>query len=87
VKHNTAVDVAYFFLAKGVHLREIKRFVDANPSSALGVGTIPPPPSEVREMLDPSTSPTEPASPLATKILSIGNSLEVWSEYARRVGC
>lgn len=86
MKHNTAVEVAYFFLATGIHLREIKRFLDVNPSSALGAGTIPAP-SMVCETIDPSTSPTEPASPLATKILPIGNSLEVWSEYARRAGC
>ena len=59
VKHNTAVEFAYNLLRAGVHLDEIKRFVDANVTVDPAADTIPAPAS-----VDPTTVSTVPSPPM-----------------------
>lgn len=60
MKHNTAVAFAYDLLKAGVHLDEIKRFVDAaSPSVDPAAETIPAPAA-----VDPTTVSTVPSPPI-----------------------
>ena len=65
VHHSTTIGFAYLLLCKGVHLREIQRFVDADLDGIdPAADTIPaPPPSDVGAV-DPDERPTVPAPPM-----------------------
>lgn len=56
---STAVEFAYQFLARGLHFREIQRFVDArSPSVDPTADTVPAPPPSRDGSIDPDTTPT-----------------------------
>lgn len=59
---NTSVEFAYLLLQKGVHLREIQRFVDSAVAVDLHAETIPTPPSSKDGSRDPETASTAPCS-------------------------
>jgi hypothetical protein len=63
VKHNTVLEVAYQLLGQGIHLDEIKRFVDVGSTVDPKADTVPAPSN-----LDPTTVSTVPSPPIPASI-------------------
>lgn len=94
--NNTAVALAHIFLSKGIHLREIQRFIDANPSVDPAADTIPAPPPSNDGSVDPDALPTPKLPPKPTlprfapaaSLLDLSSHGEAfWEEIAGLVEC